>query len=153
MSQTEKSKWSNPEPQIHHALALWAADCAEHTLHLFEEKSPTDQRPRLALDVLRSWVRGEREMVECRKAAFAAHAAAREATDPAAIAAARATGQAVAVAHMWDHASHAATYAAKAASLVVAPQDAIKALASEREWQWQRLREDLRPLIFPKGKN
>jgi hypothetical protein len=58
-------------------------------------------------------------MVECRKATFAAHAAAREASDLAAVAAARATGQAAAVAHMYTHARHAGEYAVKAASLAV----------------------------------
>jgi hypothetical protein len=30
----------------HQLLALWAADCAEHVLHLFEDVQPSDPRPR-----------------------------------------------------------------------------------------------------------
>jgi len=30
----------------HHLLALWAADCAEHVLPLFESGQPLDLRPR-----------------------------------------------------------------------------------------------------------
>ncbi len=31
----------------HRLLALWAADCAEHVLHYFEEARPNDDRPLL----------------------------------------------------------------------------------------------------------
>ncbi len=33
----------------HHLLALWAASCAEHVLHLFEAVQPEDPRPREAI--------------------------------------------------------------------------------------------------------
>jgi hypothetical protein len=33
----------------HHLLAIWAADCAQHVLHLFEQAQPRDDRPRLAI--------------------------------------------------------------------------------------------------------
>lgn len=32
----------------HHLLAIWAADCAEHVLHHFEQVRPGDDRPRRA---------------------------------------------------------------------------------------------------------
>ena len=59
-------------------------------------------------------------MTACRTAAFAAHAAARDATvaeAPDAVAAARAAGQAAAVAYMFDHLPCAAAYAATAIGL------------------------------------
>jgi len=62
-----------------------------------------------------------------------AHAAAREVGDPAAVAGARAAGQAAGVAHMAAHARGAAVYAAKAAGLA-APDDA-SVVAGEVEWQ------------------
>ena len=34
----------------HRLLALWAADCAEHVLHLFEAEQPSDPRPRRAIE-------------------------------------------------------------------------------------------------------
>ncbi len=43
----------------HHLLALWAADCAEHVLHLFEAGQPEDGRPRQAIKLVRAWMRGE----------------------------------------------------------------------------------------------
>lgn len=150
---TDKKKFENPALETHHKLALWAANCAEHVLHIFEESYPDDKRPRLAIAALREWVHGERTMVSCREAAFASHDAAREAADPAAIAAARAAGQAVAVAHMYTHAPHAADYAAKATKLAAPKDSASDAWSNERQWQWEQLEVSLREIGFPKGKD
>lgn len=38
----------------HHLLALWAAECAEHVLGLFETARPDDVRPRRAIEAVRS---------------------------------------------------------------------------------------------------
>src|SRR5690348_4878769 len=86
----------------HRLLAVWAADCAERVLPLFEESSP-DDRPRRAVEMARAWARGEVPVGAAQKAAVAAHAAARGAARAAATAAARAAGHAVATAHMADH--------------------------------------------------
>ena len=43
----------------HQLLALWAAACAEHVLHLFEAVQPSDPRPRHAIEQTRAWARGE----------------------------------------------------------------------------------------------
>ena len=123
----------------HKALVYWAVECAEHTLPYFEETYPQDDRPRNALAAGRAWVRGEITMSAARAAAFAAHAAARTADHAAARAAARAAGHAAATAHVPSHARHAAAYAAAAASDP----------ATERDWQYQRLPEHLRPVAFP----
>jgi hypothetical protein len=68
----------------HRLLAEWAALCAEHVLHLFDEEQPRDTRPRDAIDVGGAWVRGEVRMGDARGAAFAANAAARGLPEPAA---------------------------------------------------------------------
>jgi hypothetical protein len=86
----------------HRLLAEWAALCAEHVLHLFNEEQPRDTRPRDAIDVGRAWVRGEVRMGDARRAAFAANAAARGLRDPAKFAA-LAAGQAAAVGHVAAH--------------------------------------------------
>lgn len=151
MGEEQKAKWANPEPQIHRALALWAANCAERALPIFVEQRPQDDRPRAAIEALRSWERGELPMPACRTAAFAAHAAARDATaagGAAAVAAARSAGQACAVAHMFDHSPHAATYAAKAIGLRGGGKSDRD---TERTWQWENLAPALRPIGFPKG--
>lgn len=72
-------------------LAAWAADCAEHLLPIFELHS-SDDRPRLAIGIGRAWVRGEVKTGVAQRAALAAHAAAREAADDAAVSVARAAG-------------------------------------------------------------
>jgi hypothetical protein len=62
----------------HHLLALWAAACAEHVLHLFESAYPEDPRPRQAIGHARAWVRGEVKMTESRAAGGHAMGAARD---------------------------------------------------------------------------
>ncbi len=49
---------------------------------------------------------------------------------------------------MFDHAPHAATYAAKAVGL---GRDGQPAQDAERAWQWENLAPELRPIGFPKG--
>jgi hypothetical protein len=39
----------------HRLLAVWAAACAEHVLHLFEQAHPGDERPRRAIEQARAW--------------------------------------------------------------------------------------------------
>ncbi len=95
-------------------LAVWAADCAERTLPLFEAQAPGDTRPREAIAGGRAFARGELRIGPVRALAIAAHAAAREVGDPAAVAAARAAGHAAATAHMASHARGVPAYAAKA---------------------------------------
>jgi hypothetical protein len=103
-------------------LAVWAADCAQRTLSLFETRAPDDTRPRDAIDGLRAFARGEVRIGPVRALSAAAHAAARDTADPAAVAAARAAGQAAGTAHMAAHARGAAAYAAMAVGLAV-PDD------------------------------
>ncbi|MHB8449969.1 MAG: putative immunity protein [Mycobacteriales bacterium] len=132
-------------------LALWAADCAERTLLLFEVQAPGDTRPREAVDGLHAFARGEVRVGAVRALAVRAHAAAREVTDPAAVAAARAAGQAAATAHIAAHARTAAEYAAKAAGL--AAPERPTATADEARWQHEhatgKVRDVLRRLPPP----
>src|SRR4029434_5906967 len=87
----------------HHLLALWAASCAEHVLHLFESVQPEDTRPRAAIEHARAWVRGEVTMMRARAAGGHAMGAARDLRG-AARHAAYAAGQAAVVAHLAAHA-------------------------------------------------
>ena len=79
----------------HRLLAVWAADCAQHVLHFFEQVQPDDDRPRRAIEQAHAWVRGEITMTEARTAAGHAMGAAR-ALRGAAREAAYAAGQAAA---------------------------------------------------------
>ena len=130
-------------------MVLWAADCAEHVLPHFEDRYPKDNRPRSAIEAARGWVRGEIAMGEARAAAFAAHAAARDADGGAARAVARVAAHAAATAHVAAHAEHAANYAVSAATDAAVAADAAAVTARERDWQYRRLPEHLRPVAFP----
>lgn len=138
---TEKTLRTKLGKEGHKALATWALDCAEHVLPFFEKKYPKDDRPQKAIEAGRAWVRGKITVGEARTAAFAAHAAARDVKDNLTKTVARATGQAVATAHMAGHARHAADYAAAAAE--------IAGNIGEREWQYRHLPEYLRQIVFP----
>jgi hypothetical protein len=131
----------------HQLLALWAAQCAEHVLDLFESARPADPRPRLAIEHARAWVRGEVTMMQARAAGGHAMGAARDLRGPARHAA-YAAGQAGAVAHVAAHDLGAAAYAIKAAR-AAAPKGEGEA-ARRRECQWQRdqLPEAIRGLVL-----
>jgi hypothetical protein len=130
-------------------MAAWAADCAERVLPLFEEAYPEDDRPRNAIETCRTWVRtGVFTMAGIRVASLAAHAAGRDAKEnEAACFAARAAGQAVATAHVPQHAYGGAYYALKAIA-AADPANAVANVARERDWQAGRLSEGLREEIM-----
>lgn len=128
-------------------MADWAADCAGRVLPLFEQAFPEDDRPRQAIAACHAWVQtGVFRMADIRGAALAAHAAAREAREKgndAACFAARAAGQAVATAHVAQHACGSAYYALKAIA-AHDPEHAGVNLSKERLWQSRHLAEPLR---------
>jgi hypothetical protein len=110
-------------------LGLFAADCAEDVLPIFQKVLPNDNRPADAIAVARRYAEGratESERYAARAAAraaaedaglfawYAAEAAARAAAEDAALAAWYAAGAAV-----WDAASHAAAGAKYSNWLVV----------------------------------
>jgi len=119
----------------HHLLAVWAADCAQHVLHYFEQARPGDDRPRRAIDMARAWARGEVTMTLARSAGGHANGAARQLSG-AARHAAYAAGQAGVVAHVAAHELGAAAYAIKAAR--AAAREGERDEAGRRECQWQR---------------
>jgi hypothetical protein len=88
------------------------------------------------------------KMAAIRGASLASHAAAREAKENnAACFAAHAAGQAVATAHVPQHAFGAAYYALKAVA-AADPDHAEIEIARERNWQSQRLPKNLRQEIL-----
>jgi len=131
----------------HHLLALWAATCAEHVLHLFEEAQPADSRPRHAIEQARAWTRGEITMSEARAAAGHAMAAARELSG-AARHAAYAAGQAAVVAHVAAHELGAAAYAIKAAQAAATEDEREQAGQEECRWQREQLPDEIRELVL-----
>jgi hypothetical protein len=131
----------------HRLLAVWAATCTTHVLHLFEQEQPADDRPRRAVELTHAWVRGEATMTEARTAAFAANAAAREVSG-AAREAAHAAGQAAAVPHVAAHELGAAAYAIRAVRAASTPEERDEAGRREREWQRAQLPNEIRELVL-----
>lgn len=112
---------------------MWAADCADRVLSLFEAEAPADDRPRDAIARARAFARGELGAAGEIRRRFVAGRAASVVTSPAAVAAARSAAQASGVAHMGAHALGAAAYAAVAVALA-AP---VRPGAAEAEIRWQ----------------
>ena len=131
----------------HRLLALWAADCAQHVLPLFERVRPEDDRPRRAIEAVRTWTRGGMTMSESRAAGGHAMAAARDLTGPGRQAA-FAAGQAAAVAHVAAHELGAAAYAIKAARAAAAADEAEEAGRLECAWQRAQLPDEIRALVL-----
>jgi hypothetical protein len=131
----------------HHLLALWAADCAGHVLHLFEKANPGDQRPREAIALTRAWVKGKITMKEAHNFAFVANAAAKGMPDAAKFAA-LAAGQAVAVAHVAAHELGAAAYAIRAACAAAEEKEKEKQGRKECQWQRKQLPAAIRELVL-----
>lgn len=135
---------------------LFAADCAERALTIFEREHPNDDRPRKAIEAARAYARGEIDDAARATAEAAAWDAARAAAWAAAESAARAAAktavearaEAAARAAAWTVAWTAAGGVARAAARSVtgaAAWDAKKAAAwddawaAERRWQTARL--------------
>lgn len=128
------------DPKSHSTLALWAANCAERVLPLFE-KTIKDSRPRNAIIIGKAWAAGNVKTGGAMKASLAAHAAARDTKEPIAKAAARAAGQAVATAHCADHSMGALLYVLKVYEM--------RGMSFERVLQAQiaKLPAKLRPMV------
>lgn len=129
----------------HQLLALWAATCADHVLHLFEEAVPSDRRPREAVEAARAWAAGEMRMMDARTLGGHAMGAARPLRGAARFAA-YAAGQAACVGHVPEHDLGAAAYAIKAAQ-AASPDDSV-AGRRERDWQRDQLDPRVRALVL-----
>jgi hypothetical protein len=131
----------------HHLLALWAADCAEHVLDLFERVRPADDRPRRAIELARAWARGEVSMTVARTAGGHANGAARDVAG-APRHAAYAAAQAAVVAHVAAHELGAAAYAIRAVRAAAPDGAAERAGRLECRWQLDRLPDAIRELVL-----
>ncbi len=131
----------------HRLLAIWAADCATHVLHHFEQARPDDDRPRRAIDLGRAWARGDSTWWEARAAGGHANAAARELSG-APRHAAYAAGQAAAVGHVAAHELGAAAYAIKAARAATTEHNSVEAGRLECQWQRAQLPNEIRELVL-----
>ncbi|RYX84164.1 hypothetical protein EON83_11685 [bacterium] len=82
---------STQEQESLRAVALWAADCAEQALAIFESRHPTDTRPREAIEAGREFGRGKKRDKTLRVLSLAALKAGKDADTPSKYAAQAAT--------------------------------------------------------------
>lgn len=135
-------------------VAAFAADCAERVLGLFEADVPGDDRPRAAIARARAYAQGELDTAEEIRRRFVGGVPVDEVKLPAALAAARAAGQAVAVCHMGAHALGAGAYAVRAACL--ADPDRPHVADAEIRWQLDHMTAEVRAALStlpPVGEN
>jgi hypothetical protein len=131
----------------HRLLAIWAADCAEHVLPLFEEVRPKDDRPRRGIELGRAWARGEITWWDARTAGGHANGAARD-LGGGPRHAAYAAGQAAAVGHVAAHELGAAAYAIKAVWAAAPEENRVEAGRAECRWQRNQLPKEIRDLVL-----
>lgn len=127
---------------------LFAADCAEHVLYIFERHQPSDTRPRDAIEVARKFANGEVAPASVRVAWTAARNAAGPTSGTAVLAAADAAAGAASAGSAWVAAENVTGDAvwATAESAIedvvrTTTVDAAEAAAAnaERRWQSERL--------------
>lgn len=82
---------STQEQELVRAVALWAADCAELALPIFESRHPTDTGPRQAIEGGRNFGRGKKRDKTLRMVALAALKAGKGVDEPSKYAARAAT--------------------------------------------------------------
>jgi hypothetical protein len=131
----------------HRLLALWAAECAEHVLGLFEAARPDDPRPRKAIEAARAWARGDLALGLAKAAAGAANTAARPLAGAPRFAA-YAAAQAAVVGHMAAHELGAAAYAIKAVRAAAGEGEGGEAGRIECRWQREALPAAIRALVL-----
>ncbi|BDM69844.1 hypothetical protein HEK616_33310 [Streptomyces nigrescens] len=124
-------------------VARYAAEAAQEVLAVFEDVSPSDPRPRAALDAAWEFVNGARRTNVQRVTSLDAHRAAKEASTEASRLAARAAGDAaaaaylhpIAKAHQVGHILRAAANAARVAEINAGgdPEVGIKVIERARQ--------------------
>ncbi|MES2691223.1 MAG: hypothetical protein V4658_12515 [Bacteroidota bacterium] len=124
----------------HRQLIRWACRCVEHVLPVLNIK--LHEHLLHALFIANEWEKGNARTGEAMKASVAAHAVARGTADPVTAAIARAIGQAVATAHMADHALGGALYALKALKRAGLLTEA------EKKWQKKQLPPEVKEFVW-----
>lgn len=138
------------EMQKHRTLVMWALDCANTTLELFESKYPDEHRPRMALELCEEWSKGLIKMPAAKRAILDAHAVAKEISDEEFGALAHAIGHAGATVHVETHALGLVMYELTAIVLNYGKDEYRKPVCekisyySDRLVYWQKHADELR---------
>lgn len=128
----------------HKVLALWAIDCLNRVLPLFETKYPNETILKTAVDTLQKWINDEIRMWDARKYAYIVLALAKtmEKTDKPYSQIVRAASHCLATCHVPTHSEGTAMYVVSAIKLLNKGRaDVIKLMEDERIWQINHLKE------------
>ena len=124
--------WCKADDILHE----FACQCADNTIHYFEEKFPDDKRPRLAIEARRKFKNGEISAEELTAARSAAWSAARSAADSAVRSAARSAAESATDSAAWSAAWSAARSAAESAARSTV-RSAARSAAESAVWSAQ----------------
>lgn len=130
-------------------LAKWALQLAARSLNLAGYDIHAFDAVLHGFAVSEAWQRKEMRFHDVRQAGFKIHQVARDTDDTLLKTALRVAGQAVATAHMREHAMVASDYTVKAVN-IQHPGD-LGAAAQERKWQIDTLRQELQQLSKTKA--
>ena len=120
-------------------LAKWAIKCAKHILVLSDEEEFDKTAIEKGFRINELWQTGNATVHEVRQAGFKIHEVARQCKSELTKNAIRASGQAVAVGHMREHAMVCSDYAIK--TIQLAFPDQIDKISQERKWQLNELKK------------
>ncbi|RYL87072.1 putative immunity protein [Sporolactobacillus sp. THM19-2] len=128
----------------HRILAIWAIDCLNRILPLFEMKYPSEIILKTAVGTLQKWINGEIKMWDARKYTYTVLALAKtmEKYDKPYSQIVRATSHCLATCHVPTHSEGTAMYVVSAIKLInKSKDDAVVLMENERIWQINHLKE------------
>ena len=122
-------------------LAKWAIKCAKHILTLSDVEEFDKTAIENGFRINELWQTGNATVHEVRQAGFKVHEVARQCKSEITKNAIRASGQAVGVGHMREHAMVCSDYAIKTIQLAFPNQ--MDKITTERLWQLNELKKYL----------
>lgn len=128
----------------HKILAIWAIDCLNRILPLFEVKYPNENILKIATDTLKKWINDEIKMWDARKYTYVVLSLAKtlEKNDKPYSQIVRATSHCLATCHVPTHSEGTAMYVVSAIKLInQGENDLIKIMQNERIWQINHLKK------------
>lgn len=128
----------------HKILAIWAIDCLNRILPLFEVKYPNENILKIATDTLKKWINDEIKMWDARKYTYVVLSLAKtlEKNDKPYSQIVRATSHCLATCHVPTHSEGTAMYVVSAIKLInQGENDLINIMQNERIWQINHLKK------------
>ncbi len=116
--------------QNHRTLILWAFECVQKPLEVFENTYPNEIRPRKAFELCQQWSQGIMKMPIAKRAILDCHQVCKEIDDPYMIALCHAIGQGLSTVHVESHAIGLVTY--ELTGLVLSNRDNYQTIINDK---------------------